>query len=294
MKSITALALALLTTTAALADVPAFDARVTGHGRPMILIPGLSCPGEVWATTVAHLNDRYECHVLSLAGFAGVPACPSSAPFLESTREAIATYIQERKLERPVVVGHSLGGFLALDLGAKHAGLVGPIVVVDAVPFLSGMMRPGITPEGAKAAAASMRLYFDGLDSAAYEQSIRAGAATRPMVGSDDDHARIVAWSLASDRVTVTNAMTEMFSTDLRDDIAKIQSPTLVLAAWIGYQPYTDHNQTEATFRQQFARLDGVKISITDTARHFIMLDDPQWMFAQIESFLAASTAASN
>ena len=38
-----------------------FQVQVTGHGRPVILIPGLSCPGEVWDSTVAHYKDNYQC-----------------------------------------------------------------------------------------------------------------------------------------------------------------------------------------------------------------------------------------
>ena len=53
---------------------PLFAVTVTGSGRPMILIPGLSCGGNVWDGTVTHFKDRYECHVVTLAGFAGQPA----------------------------------------------------------------------------------------------------------------------------------------------------------------------------------------------------------------------------
>src|SRR5205807_9710413 len=102
------------------ADAP-FQVKVTGHGQPMILIPGLACPGEVWDSTVAHFKDRYEMHVLSLAGFAGVPRVPG--PFLEKVREGIADYVRKNKLQKPVVVGHSLGGFVALDLAAHHPEL---------------------------------------------------------------------------------------------------------------------------------------------------------------------------
>jgi pimeloyl-ACP methyl ester carboxylesterase len=53
----------------------AFSVDVKGSGgRPIILIPGLGCPGSVWDETVAHLGEDYEAHVLTLAGFAGLPA----------------------------------------------------------------------------------------------------------------------------------------------------------------------------------------------------------------------------
>src|SRR5947207_3398930 len=89
-----------------------FRVKVTGHGRPMILIPGLSSSGETWDTTVARYKDRFECHVLTVAGFAGVPRV--QAPMLERVRDGIAAYARRNKMEHPVIVGHSLGGFLAL------------------------------------------------------------------------------------------------------------------------------------------------------------------------------------
>ena len=51
-----------------------FAVTVTGSGRPMVLIPGLACGGSVWDATVAHYKASYECHVVTLAGFAGQPA----------------------------------------------------------------------------------------------------------------------------------------------------------------------------------------------------------------------------
>ena len=77
----------------------AFRVKVTGHGKPMILIPGLSSSGEVWDTTVARYKDRFECHVLTLAGFAGVPRI--EAPMLEKVREGIAVSV---KMDKTVVV----------------------------------------------------------------------------------------------------------------------------------------------------------------------------------------------
>ena len=78
------------------------------------------------------------------------------------------------------------------------------------------------------------------------------------------------------------------FGDSLRDDIAAIHSPTLVLATWIGYKEYTDHPKTEANLHREYAKLEGVDIRITDTSRHFIMYDEPQWFFTQIDGFLGA------
>jgi pimeloyl-ACP methyl ester carboxylesterase len=106
------------------------------------------------------------------------------------------------------------------------------------------------------------------------------------MVSKDSDLQRLIGWSLASDRTAVTDAFAEMMAADLRPELDKIQCPALVLTTWIGYKEYTDHAKTEANVRGQYAKLKGVDIEITDTARHFIMWDDPNWMFAKMDAFL--------
>jgi pimeloyl-ACP methyl ester carboxylesterase len=110
----------------------------------------------------------------------------------------------------------------------------------------------------------------------------------KQMATSEADVDRIVGWGRASDYSSIVDAMTEMYGTDLREDIANIHSPTLVLATWIGYKEYTDREKTEANARREYAKLKGVDLRITDTARHFIMYDDPQWFFTQIDGFLAS------
>ena len=78
----------------------------------MILIPGLASSGETWDTTVARYRARFACHVLTVAGFAGVP--PIDGPLLPAVHRDLAEYIRAQKLDRPIIVGHSLGGTIAL------------------------------------------------------------------------------------------------------------------------------------------------------------------------------------
>jgi len=280
----TTLLLTFAVATGLMAQAP-FQVKVTGHGQPMILIPGLSSSGEVWETTVEHYRGQFECHVLTVAGFAGVPRV--AAPMLDNVRDGIAAYIQEKHLERPVIVGHSLGGFLALAVASKYPALAGRLVIVDAYPFLAGVANPTATLASAKQMAAGIKKGMDGQTQADYDRYVKSGVATRLMVTSDSDLERIVAWGLASDRTAVADAMSEMFSVDLRDDVAAIKSPTLVLGSWIAYKQYTDRARTEANLKVQYAKLSGVRIEVTDTARHFIMWDDPKWMFGAMDRFLA-------
>ena len=283
------LALSLALASAAAAQQP-FQVKVTGHGQPMILIPGLASSGETWDTTVEHYKDRYECHVLTVAGFAGVPRIP--APMLDTVRDGLAAYIRDHKLAKPVIVGHSLGGFVAMALAVKYPDLPGKLVIVDFYPFFGGIMDPKATLETSRANAAQMRHYMDAQSQDDYERSVKSGAGTRTMVTKESDFDRIVAWGLKSDRTAVTDAMAELLSADLRDGLSAIKSPTLVLAAWAGYKQYgATHDSTLENLRSQYAKLAGVEFRITDTARHFIMWDDGPWMFEAMDRFLTPAAA---
>jgi pimeloyl-ACP methyl ester carboxylesterase len=113
-----------------------FRVEIYGHGRPMILIPGYSSSGDTWKSTVVHFQHEYTCHVLTLAGFAGVPPVPT--PLLSTVRNDLAAYITRNHLEKPVIIGHSLGGTLALELASRSPELIGPLVIVDSLPFMAG------------------------------------------------------------------------------------------------------------------------------------------------------------
>ncbi|MEJ7604373.1 MAG: alpha/beta hydrolase [Kofleriaceae bacterium] len=271
----------------AAAPPKSFAVTVTGHGPPVILIPGLSSSGETWDSTVAHLRGRYTCHVLTLAGFAGVP--PIAGPLLPAVRGELARYITERRLDRPVVIGHSLGGALALSFAAEQPTLVGRIVIVDALPFLTGILAGAKTVDEARPVLEGMRKTLAGQTQPQYEAFVRSGMQTRSMVRSDADHARIIAWGLASDRTTVSNAMLDLLGTDLRPVLPRIAAPSLVIATWAGWG---ERDGTVETFRAQYVGLAGTQLVVNDTARHFVMLDEPAWWFAALDRFLEGTAAA--
>jgi DNA-binding LytR/AlgR family response regulator len=221
--------IAALVLLASLGVPDGFQSKVSGHGRAMILIPGLSSSGETWDSTVDHFKDRFECHVLTVAGFAGVPRVPG--PMLDRVVDDLAAYIRDRRLARPVIVGHSLGGFLALRFAIKYPDLPGAIVDVDGYTnYLRLTGSPAISREQAKATAEQIRQGIGHMTPAAYEAYVRSGVATRMMVSRDADFEVLVRWGLASDPAAVADALAEMYEADLRADLAKITAPTLVLA----------------------------------------------------------------
>ena len=163
---------------------PVLRVKVSGAGRPMVLIPGLTCGGDVWDGAVARYADRYECHVVTLGGFAGRPRF--DGPFLDTARDSLLAYV--RGLESPVIVGHSLGGVLALELAIAAPGAIGPLVIVDALPFLGAAGDSAATE--ARRTMAPMRDMIRGQSQEAYAAYQRNAPYLRGMVAPGPDFRR--------------------------------------------------------------------------------------------------------
>jgi N-formylmaleamate deformylase len=268
---------------------PTFTVRVVGKGKPMLLIPGLNCTGAVWDEAVAHYQTQYQCHVISLAGFGGTAPAAVTDPLLPAVRDQLLAYIKTQKLTKPTVVGHSLGGFMALALSAAQPDAIGPLVIVDSLPFMAAIQNPATTVESVKPTADKMR------------QQMKLGhmpaAAQRQMVaGMVTDTARqtlIARWGMASDPATTAQAMYDMYTIDLRNDISRIKQPVLVLGAWAAYAQYgSTKESTRAIFAQQYAKLPQARIEMSEAGRHFLMYDDTTWFLAQADAFLKQPTVA--
>ena len=151
-------------------------------------------------------------------------------------------------------------------------------------PALGARQMASITEAQLKEIGAGMRDQMLAAPPEAFAASMRQNAST--MVTKPEDVERIVATGLRSDRPTVVKAMVEMMTDDMRTDVAKIKAPTLVMGSWIAYKAYAPREALVGVYGLQYAKLAGVKIEISDTARHFIMYDDPTWMYDRIDNFL--------
>ena len=229
----------------------AFAVSVSGAGRPVILIPGLGCPGSVWDDTVRHLHAQ--AHVVTLAGFAGTPAI--AEPVFAAARAQLAAYA--RTLDHPVIIGHSLGGMLALAIAADAP--TGPVIVVDSAANL------GFAPAAARQMRDDVMRDFD--------RNVRdffAGMAVH-----EDRLAPVIDAVLRSDHRAFGEAMLDVFTADVRPDLKRIHVPVLVVLA-----ADTPRSLIEA----QLGKL--ATIVVVPNTKHFVMLDDPDAFFTAIDRFL--------
>ena len=259
-----------------------FQVEVVGSGRPMILIPGLASHGDAWIPTAEHFATSHESHVLTLAGFAGVPAI--GRPFLETVRADLARYIRDEGLKKPIVIGHSLGGFLAFWLASTELDLVGPVIAVDGLPFLPALSNPAATEESIRAAAANLRSMMASLTPEQFATQNRIMLLTR--ISATEDVSRVAEASAKSDPGAVAQATYELMTTDLRDDVARIESPVLLIGAFGAMSSPEMRAVMEQSYQLQVSEIPDRQFVAAENARHFVMLDDPEFLWRTIEPFL--------
>ena len=258
-----------------------FAVTVTGSGSPVLLIPGLATSGEVWDSTVALLEDRYQLHVLTLAGFGGPE--PLGEPFLPRVASAIVEYVDEKRLDRPILVGHSLGGFVAFLAASEAPQAFGGVVAVDGVPFLPALGDPATTAETQVERAQAMRSWYDSLDRDQF--LTQTSMALSSMITDPADVERARGWAAKTEPSAAGVAIAEMMTTDLRQRVGRITSPVLLIGA-LGAAPEPMRDAFRAAYQAQVAAVPDATVAFAENARHFVMLDDPNFFFATLGGFL--------
>jgi pimeloyl-ACP methyl ester carboxylesterase len=114
------------------------SARVTlsyerqGSGPPLLLVHGLGSCKEMWRPVIPQLAREREVVAVDLPGFGASPPGPKTIDGLAGT---LAGFVADLGLERPAVAGNSLGGAVALEMGAT--GAAASVCAVSPVGFVT-------------------------------------------------------------------------------------------------------------------------------------------------------------
>ncbi len=264
-----------------------FHVRVEGEasapGRDLILIPGLSSHPDVFNGLISRLEPGWRIHAVHVAGFSGAPAeANAEGPVAAPVAAELARYIADQGLQKPVVIGHSMGGTIGMMLAARHPDSVGKLMVVDMIPFMGPMFGgPTATPESVAPIADQIRAGMLSVPAEAYEAQL-TGTITG-MINTESERAGPLDQARRSDRTVSANAYRELIVTDLRPELPNITAPVEVLyVTFTGMPPA----MTDDIYRASFQTLPSAQLTRIDDSAHFIMLDQPEVFAAEVNAFL--------
>jgi pimeloyl-ACP methyl ester carboxylesterase len=259
---------------------------VEGSGPDVVLIPGLTSSPRVWMSTVQAMPG-YRYHLVQLRGFAGLPAeGNASGNVAASSADEIARYVREQNLKTPAIVGHSMGGTMAMMLAARHPGAAGKVMVIDMPPFLGLMFGPpGTTAESVKPVADQVKAQLESATPEARKARIQQTIAS--MMNNEAQRDFAVQDGIDSDRAVGARAMHELIVTDLRPELSKITVPVTVLYVKPATLPLTDE-QLDAFYKAVYQPLPQAKLVRIPDSSHFIMQDAPARFQSELKTFLDA------
>lgn len=244
----------------------------TGSGAPpVVLIHGWTCDHTYFAPQREHLAKHHRVVSVDLRGH-GESDKPKQAYTISGFADDVAWLCGELGLERPAVIGHSMGGMAALELAVRHPGLPSAIVACDS---------PMVVPAALAATFVELAKQLRQPDWRPAHHAFLAGAL---FIDDDDPErkARILAdMTSAPDHVTL-GCFEAILSADMEGAAKKCKVPFLYLAA---AGPLADFSRLQALCPQ-------VVIGQTVGAGHFHQLEVPEQVNAMIDRFLRISKLA--
>lgn len=267
---------------------------VERHGSgavPLILVPGLGSGAWAWQDVVRRFKGDYAIYVVTLPGFDG-RAPLASGPVLPRAREALRQLIVARRLDRPVIVGHSLGATLAIGLATEHAGLLRAVVAIDGLAVMPG--SENTAPAMRTQMASAVKARMGAMDHAAFVQGQQQYMRNIGVIdaGMAD---QLAALSARSDARAVVDTMAEVLAQDGRAALPKISVPVLLVAPF--NQPDAVQRGLSAQMVQDYygalmAGTPALTVVTIAPSRHFVMFDQPEALAQRVRAFLETLPAS--
>ncbi len=232
----------------------------------LVLIHGLGASVEIWDEVRPYLSSAFQLHVYELHGHGETPPLPD--PSIQSEAGALSAWIQERGLVYPTLVGHGLGGMIALQYAFDQPADVDRLVVIDAGPRQ-------LASDDQKAEIA--RSLLDDYD--------RFVASRFVSISRDEEICdQAVDWALRTDAPTFTSLLMSSFDWDLTEDLPRQSVPMLVIGS-AAYLPEPGH---ERHFLEHYGYAEARVLSfkrIPETG-HYLMLEKPTYLASVLTMFL--------
>ncbi len=174
--------------------------RVTGSGTPLVLIHGYGTSGHIWQRALPYLAQQHEVFIVDLPGYG--QSKTHGAWHLREMAPLLAHWLQKLQLSPIALMGHSMGGAIAIHLTAHAPELISRLILVNAAGI------PLQTPLPALATRSIHSFFQTG-----------NGSFPLPLVRDVLQPHFHLLWQTAQ----------EMKRSDFRAELARITVPTLII-----------------------------------------------------------------
>ncbi len=234
----------------------------TGKGKVLIMLHGWGLDVSTFWGVVELLKDKYTIYLIDLPGF-GRSSLPKNAYAVSDYAEIIKEFISKEKLEKPIILGHSFGGRIAIKLTSKYPELVDKLILEDAAGIKPrrDLLKP---------------VFYIGSGIFKY---------LMPNIFNLKERIRYKFYSsLESDYLNagvLKDTLTNILAEDLTPDLKKIDTETLLI--W-GEKDATGEASLE-NGKKMYRFIKNSRIEIIDDAGHSPHLDKPERFAYYVKDF---------
>jgi pimeloyl-ACP methyl ester carboxylesterase len=276
-------------------ELPGFEERIAevrgtrlrylaaGEGEPLLLVHGLGGAAANWLALAPLLLAKRRLLVPELPGHGGSSALPA-APSLNAYADRLGIVLEQEGIASAGVVGHSLGGAIALRLSIRRPDAVSALVLAGAAGISSGTRNAryalkitGIVKPGRKLAPHRRRIARSNtLKRVVFG---RWGASDPPALPTELAEAFLSGPARHTDTVSAAQALVR---DDPRADLDRVRCPSLVL--WGARD-----NQLPVEDAFDYARRLRARLRVIADCGHLLIGERPDACADAIEDFLASS-----
>lgn len=233
---------------------------------PLLFVHGWCCDHSFWRRQLPAFRRRHRVVAVDLRGH-GRSSKPRQEYTIDLFCRDLEWLIGQLGLRRPVVVGHSMGGVIALHLGARRRRALAAVVMVDSPVF------PRFTREQRQQLAA----FLQALASPAYREAARLFIENYFFLPTTAKELR--AWirdrMLAAPQHVMESAMRNLWLDNQRA-AAALRAPALLV----------DAGGELADYDQLQAAIPSLQIGRTVGSGHFLQLEAPEQFNAMLSTFI--------
>jgi pimeloyl-ACP methyl ester carboxylesterase len=243
-----------------------------GEGEPpVLLVHGWCCDHTYFAPQFEHFAEQGHRVVAPDLRGHGKSEKPEQSYTMQVFADDLLWTCGQFGLEKPIVIGHSMGGIAAFDLAARYPDLPSAVVMLDAAVVLPSAARTAIPR------------FLEQLRGPDYRKVIRRYVANSLFIPTDDQERkeRVLEEMSSTPQHVVVSAFEGLRDYDPNEAAGGPAVPGLYIAA-DELQPRSDMGRFHELFPQ-------ILYGKTVGSGHFCQLEVPEQVNAMIERFLAVS-----
>ena len=248
--------------------------EVFGHGRPVLFLHGWLGSWRYWYPTIEVVSTHFRTYSFDFWGFGDSRRQQQTTESIQNYSDQVIRFLDELGIDRVTLVGHSMGGMVALKTAINHPKRISRVAAISAPitgESLSWLLKLTDRPRFADAFAKLPWL---------------RQALFRWFLGETNDPAihEVIDDSLKSSSLTMHRSVKSMLRTDLRPELPRLQVPTLIVQG--GRDDIVNPNQADL-----FGNVRAAEVVVMPESRHFPFLDESELFNEILLRFLKQDAA---